>query len=556
MSSLLNTGVKGVSFKEMMNRMTFAEFLFAFGTLWLEGPDGEVKYRQWDPWKGIAGKPGQDDVAWMLPLVQVFYAPKARQKGLTELVSLYIAYIAMKEAKTSHKAFGASASQTKEIMELRFARKIEGMIEVYPEIPWLKWEIGKDRAECDNGSFFQTYSSENSGAHGGSPRFTLLDEAQNYAKDDYREMMKGILPVLRGRNQLAILGTSRSGSDFNDAVKGIRQRNPISRKDVWLSEMRTSDDRYHKTGMLFLADDLDPEHRVTGWREHTLIERYDGDVVDFKSMHPETIDDMFLSKAGKVVASWDDSRHVCEVPVVWKAHHEFYLLYDHGSTEGHPAVALFIQYDPYLDFVYVFDEVFERGKELAFVSAKIKKKLADWRGQWDNGGPRVHAYGDVRGRYGFRQVDDIMREETGISFLGVNKQDEAARIELVKMRHFRGQGKEGVKTGGISTWAAERKGGIAYSPRCNGEDGKGGSIKQISELRYKKDKDTPQELENDAFDDLGYGLYEISKREPTPEPTYEEKHRDKLAQWKRSTGGARVEETGTLDPLVECLKAG
>ena len=101
--------------------------------------------------------------------------------------------------------------------------------------------------------------------------------------------------------------------------------------------------------------------------------------------------------------------------------------------------------------------------------------------------------------------------------MGVNKQDEAARIELVKLRHFRGQGKAGESRGGISSWAEDRKGGIAYSPRCNGENGKGGSIKQISELRYKDGKDTPQDLENDAFDCEAYGLYEISKREPTPD---------------------------------------
>lgn len=550
-ASLLNTGVKGVSFKEMMNRMSFVEFLFAFGTLWLEGDDGELKYRRWDPWKGVAGKPGQDTVAWMLPLVQIFYAPKARQKGLTELASLYIAYVAMKEEKSSHKAFGASASQTKEIMELRFKRKIEGMMEVYPEIPWPKWEIGKDRAECSNGSYFQTYSSENSGAHGGSPRITLMDEAQSFAKEDYREMKKGIIPVLRGRNQLIELGTARSGSDFIDDVKGVRDRHPMLRQDLWLPETRTADDRYYRTGMIFLADDLDPEHTVPGWREYQLAERFAGDEIDFLSQHPLNFDHMLMNRSGKVVASWDSKRHICELPVIWKQHHELYMVHDHGSSEGHPAVCLFIQYDPYLDFVYVFDEVFIRGRELAFVSLEIKKKLAEWRVQWKDGGPRVHAYGDVTGLYGFRHVQDIMREETGITFLGVNKQDEAARIELIKLRHFRGQGNAGSTEGGVSTWAAERKGGIAYSPRC------AKSTEQISNLRYKDGKDTPQELENDAFDAEGYGLYEISKREPTPEPTYEELHHARIRQWKAAAMSGQVPEArATLDPLAECLKAG
>ncbi len=328
------------------------------------------------------------------------------------------------------------------------------------------------------------------------------------------------------------------------------KRLPMIRKNVWRSAEKTEDNRYFESGMTFLNDDLDPKHRTVQWKENQLAEIFAGDVIAFKSQHPDTILDMFASHDGLVVSSWNTERHVVDLPVIWKAHHEFYTVYDHGSTEGHPAVCLFIQYDPWLDFVYVFDEVFIRGKELAFVAVKVVARLAEWRAQWKDGGPRLRAYGDIRGRYGFRQIDDILREETGISFLPVFKQDEAARIELVKIRHFRGNDVAGATIGGISTFAAPRKGGIVYSTRC------ASSIKQISKWRYKEGKDTPQDLEQDAADALGYGLYEISKREPTPEPTYEEKHRERIAQWKRSAGGARVEETGMLDPLAECLKAG
>ncbi len=552
MTKSILSSAKGVSFKALMDGLTFRDFLYAFGTLWLEDDDGELSYRPWEPWAGQEGRPGQGEVAWMLPQVQFFYAPKARQKGMTELWSLYCAYVLMKEPKAVAKAFGASADQTKEIMELRFKRKVDGLMAVYPEIPWPRWDIGKDRAECDNGSYFQVYSSENTGAHGGSQRLTLFDEAQNYAKNDFREMMKGLSPLVRGRNQLAVLGTARSGSDFNDTVKGIMGRHPLLRPDVWMSEARTPDNRYARTGMIFLADDLDPTHRVPGWREYELQERYGGDVVDFSSQHPLTIKEMFLNKAGKVVSSWEDSRHIANIPVIWQPHHEFYLVYDHGATEGHPAVALFMQYDPYLDFVYVFDEVFIRGRELAYVALQVKTKLDNWRLEWPDGGPRVHAFGDVRGRYGFRQVDGILLEETGISFLGVNKQDEAARIELIKIRHFRGQGPAGSTVGGIATYAADRKGGIVYSERC------AGSIKQISNLRYKDGKDTPQDLENDAFDAEGYGLYEISKREPTKEPTYMDKHHERVRRWKAevSASSRGNGESAELDPLAACLKAG
>lgn len=532
----------GISFQQMMAGMTFRQFVVAFGTLLRVGepwePEPEVrKYRPWRLWKGWEGNPGQPDVADMLPSVRIFRSPKARQKGMTEMWAMYCAYVLMREGKVNAKAFGSDTKQTKEIMELRFKTKIEGMMEVYPEIPWPRWEIGVERADnLDNGSYFQVYSSENTGAHGGTPRLTLFDEAQNYASSDFREMMKGIGPSLNGANQLAILGTARSGSAFNESISLTMKRVPEIGKNIWRSEDRTSDDRYWSAGMIFLNDDLDPSHRSAAWKENQLNEIFGGDTIAFKSQHPDTILDMFASHEGLVVSSWDTPRHVVELPVEWKPHHEFYLVYDHGSTQSHPAVALFIHYDPWLDFVYVFDEVFIRGRELAFVASEIVRKLAEWRKQWHGGGPRVRPYGDVRGRYGARQVDEILREETGLDFIGVNKQDEAAKIELMKIRHFRGRG-------------ADRRGGIAYSPRC------AQSVKQISSWRYKEGKDVPADLEQDAADALKYALHEIYSREPTPEPTYMEKHHAMIRQWK----AAATRPTGPvaeIDPLRECLRSG
>lgn len=529
----------GLSFRDLIGKMTFEQFAVAFGTLWRFGGPGEDepevrKYRPWRLWRGVDGEPGQDDVARMLPEVQLFRSPKARQKGMTEMWSLYCAYVLMKEDNVNAKAFGSDSKQTKEIMELRFKTKIEGFSAVYPKIPWPKWEIGVERADCEEmGTYFQVYSSENTGAHGGSPRLTLFDEAQNYANVDFKEMMKGIGPSLRGANQLAVLGTARSGSAFNDFIDAARNRTPEVRKNVW----RSGTD----SGMIFLCDSLDPEHRVPGWKESRLHDFFAGDEIAFKSQHPDTIDDMFASHEGLVISSWNAKRHVVELPVVWKPHHEFYLFYDHGSTPAHPAVAGLLQYDPWTDFLYCFDEVFERGKELSVVARLMKEKVRDWRREWDNQGqeikPALRTYGDVRGRYGMRQVDEILRDETGWQFIAVHKRDEAAQIELTKARFFRGTDEK-------------RTGGIGFSPRCRN------IIKQISSLRYKDGKDEPEGLENDAFDMIKYATHQIHVRPPTPEPTWEELHHARVQRWVGSAPRAPAAAATAEDAAAAALRCG
>ncbi len=525
-----------ISFDAMIKSMSFPQFLVAFGTLW----NGQKRcYEPWVPWEGVGGNPGQLDVAAMLESTRAFYTPKSRKKGISELWALYCAYVLMREPNADAKVYGASSAQTREFMEKRFQRQIEGLSAVYPEIPWPKWVITKDRADCDNGSFLNIYSSENTGAHGGDPRLTLLDEAQLYAANDFKEMMKGILPTLNGERQFAMIGTSRSGSKFNETVDGIRNNYPMVKTDVWEDDSRTEDGLYKRMGMIFLADSLDPRHRVPGWKE-SQIASFGGDMVSYLSQHPESIDDIFLSHEGLVISSWDTKRHVVDMDVVWKPHHEFYIFYDHGSSPAHPAVLGLLQYDPWNDFLYCFDEVFERGVELSVMAGKMTKKLVEWRRRWDDERqvikPGVRPYGDVRGLYGIRHVDEILRDEMGLQFIMVKKRDEAAQIELTKARHFRGTG-EG------------RRGGIAYHSRCQN------IIKQISSLRYKEGKDEPEGLENDSLDMIKYACHTIHLRAPSPEPTWEELNRARTAAWAAAARAQNPRAAAAVDPAVTLEEA-
>ncbi len=501
-------------FSDLIGAMTFRQYCRAFGTLWLEREDGSLGYKPWPFWEGQDGEPGQLDVADTLQDCQVFWTPKARRKGISEIVSLYIKYTLEKEGKADAAVFSAGSRQAKEFMEKAFKRKVEGCEALYPDIPWPKWEIGRDRAECETGSYLQLYSSDNAGARGAGPRFTFFDEAREYGNKDFRDMLASIFPVLRGRNQLAIVSSGSPGSPFNERIDYLRKALPSPRKSVWRSENG-------KTGMVFLNDFLDPDHRDPAWRKTELEERFAGDTVRFNSEYPPDIDSIFQSHEGLVYPSWNEKKHIAEQKVIWEPQHEFYIFHDQGSSQAHPAVTHFCQYDPYIDFFYIFDEVFERGMELSNINKKIVAKIRYWRMEWDREGqkvkPAIKAYGDVRGLSGARHVGDIMREETGLNFVTVHKRDKDGSLELAKARFYRG---------GIVGGVRER-GGIALSGRCHN------SIKQISSLRYKVGKDEPEDMEDDASDLIRYESYEAYIRPPTPPPTYEEKQLQRVKEFQK-----------------------
>lgn len=513
--------------------MTFEQFCGAFATLWLEDETTqEVKFQPWTFWEGVNGEPGQMDVAKMLERCKITWVPKARQKGISELWSLYCAFILMRTPRSDAAVFSADKGKGKEFLKKRFNRKIEGLYAVFPEIPWPRWEFGTERAECENGSYVQIYSSDNTGARSLSPRLTLLDEAREYASSDLKDMLATIFPVLRASNQLAVVSSGKSGSYFNEytnLLKGGIQK-PSS---VWFGAIKDIE-------MIFLNDYLDPTHRGT-WREDER-KKY-ADEVRFKMEHPETISDIFSSHEGLVIPSWDEGRHVFAQDVWWEPQHEFYAIYDHGSTDSHPAVLHLAQYDPYTDFIYLFDEVFERGMELTEVCKRINNKIADCRALWvlENQSikPAIKPYGDVRGLYGARHIDEIMLQETGLQFIAVHKRDEEGALELTKARFHRGNVRR-------QDGSLDRTGGIGIHPKMRN------SIKQISNLRYKEGKDEPEELENDALDDVKYLCYIISKREPTPEPTYEQKQQSRIDEWKATQAAVPT----TVDrPAVDVNKS-
>lgn len=428
-----------MEFQSIIQSMSFVDYCIAFGTLRIEDKDtGAFGYKQWEFWDGWLGEPGQLDVGEMLERSQVFWTPKARQKGISEIWSLYAKYILEKEPGAAAKVFSAGTAQAREFLEERFARKVEGALTVYPNVPFPEWDIGKDRATCSNGSYIQIYSSDNVGGRGGSQRLTLLDEGREYIDRDFREMLASIFPSLRTRNQLAIVSSGKVGSTFNKRVDGLRKSLPVLRSSVWGSpDARTNTRFNYKTGMIFLNDLLDPDNRSPEWRQNTLEERFGGDIVRFKAEHPETINDIFTSHEGRVIASLDEARHRRIQPWEWVGGDENYIIFDHGNTEAHPSVIAFIRYNRYTGKAHCYDHVFTRATSLPITGPKARDKI-DYYRRLGAPEPLGIADGSVFNDYGTgaKTVGAEMEAYTGISFIKAFKTNKEGRVEVLIRAFF------------------------------------------------------------------------------------------------------------------------
>lgn len=484
--------------------MTFVDYCIAFGTLRVEKPDGSFGYMPWEFWEGYNGEPGQLDVAEVIEFCQVFWTPKARQKGISEIWSLYAKYILEKEPGSQAKVFSAGSKQSKEFLEERFARKVYGCEEVYPDIPFPKWEIGRDRADCENGSYINIFSSDNAGARGGSQRLTLFDEAREYSDKDFKDMLQAIFPALRGRNQLAVVSSGKPGSAFNSRVKKLMKL-PSSRSSIWKSEgIKNS------TGMIFLNDFLDPEHRSQAWRDNELNQNFDGDKVRFGSEYPETIMDIFQSHEGLVIGSLGN-HHFKPHEIIWGKGMENYIVYDDGHTKEHPALAWFVNYNRYLDFAYVYDEIYLEAKDFPVIAKELVEKIKFWRGR---GFPKPECLGDVAGKgNGTKDIAWVMREETKLlgmelHFNGVIKSDKAGSLLLLQNRFFHGK--------------------ILIDPKCTN------SRHQLETWRYEEGTDKPSEKFDEAGDIGRYLCNRLTKGEVPKEPTYEELQQERIKEFRRN----------------------
>ncbi len=511
--------------------LTFVKFAIVFGTMWTAGRDGVGgRYDRWNFWRGVSRpttsidgpypgsvvRAGVEYFMGQLDMLRTFgeavitWLSKARQMGGSEGAALYAIFVCMTEAKSLVMVFSKDGPAAKAFLSDRVARKLEGMLvldrgdgQVWP---WadgsgkLPWEIFENRIEFWNGSVIEAHSSDDSGAVSRTPRLVIFDEIRFYARKNAKEMWTSMLGALNPPMQIIAISTAQPGSWYNEKTDEIMAGKIPTAKFV------------------FLPDDTNPAHTVQ-FRANRLAE-LGGDVALLSRDCPLVPSDMFIAHEGLVLGSFGD-RHQVVLPFAWQPQEEFIIVYDYGSTEGHPAVALFCKYNPYRDHFHIFDEVFVRGKDLApYFKENFMPRLREWQARALAMGqkmPPPYCLGDVRGKVGTRTIADVIREETGLVFNAAYKYDKAASLELLKVRIF-------------------RQDRFTIDPKMCPQ-----TIKQMKNLRYKEGKDEPDEKEDDAIDCERYAAYYLHEREPVAEPTYEEKQLERVREWKRQAAGSTPE---------------
>lgn len=513
------SGMTPTAFTDWLKSLSFPQFTLLFGTMFsaTEGafkpwklwrgsrrpttaPDGPGKYGASVIRAGIEYFAGQYEALVAIQRAAILWVAKARQKGMSEMAAMYAIYICLTEPKSVVLVFSADASASKAFLADRVLKKLEGMIvrrdpagDLYPwgEVPWID---GKDKIQFRNGSVIEAHSSDNTGPISRSPRLVIFDEIRTYPFKDAKEMWTTMMGArgVQGRNLQAIcISTPMAGSWFNEMTRKIL------------------DGAIEIAEFLFLPDDIDPARDAEFRRQQLQV--MGGDETALRREHAIVVDDLFASHEGLVIGSWDPAAHVRRIPVTWDDGEEFILGYDHGHTQEHPAVCGFYRYNRYENFLYRFDEVFMRGKELTEVGPAIRAKVFYWQ---DRGAPGITAaiadtaiFNDL----GMKTVGEVLIEETGIQWGRAFKHDKAHSLDLLQQRFFHRR--------------------IAIDPRC------GDGITQLSNLRYKEGKDKPEELEDDVCDECRYVNTWVEKgARPRREEPLERKLRE-LAE-ARATGAA------------------
>ncbi len=453
---------------------------------------------KWALWEGIERDgvkySGQPEMLAAFERAKIAWLAKARQLGGSEGAALYAVYLCIKYPKTLVIVLSKDHSAAEAFLVKRVKSKLDGMLMMNDPLgkPWpfadaggiLPWRCKADgncvidgSVQFYNESEIIALSSENSGVRSYTPRLVIFDEAATYSTSDAENIWSSIMGVMNDGAQIIVISTGVAGSWYNKMTK-ILIGGGIPEAEL-----------------IFLPDDIRPGHDDE-WRVAQL-KTYGGDTVKMNREHPQIIEHLFSTNDGLVISSWEESVHVGSLPLDWIQGCEFYLVYDHGKTRGHPAVCWFVWYNRYDDMVYVFDEVFERGKELTYVGPRIRDKLAYYYAQ---GAPVLTAaiadtaiFSDL----GVKTVAAVLIEETGINWTRAFKHDKKHSLELLQQRFFRNK--------------------IKLHPKLRGNAEDGGSIVQLESLSYKPGKDLPMEIEDDAIDLGRYLCAQLERGDRPPE---------------------------------------
>ena len=469
-----------VKFQEWISLMSFSQFHAFCGMLW----DPKIKsFLKWDYWPGVRGYLGQEEVAAAIAASKISWMLKARQLGLSEIAGFYAMFIALTEPKSETIIISKKLQDSKYFLKRRVLYKLHAAyaLELEPgkKFPWPSFEDNTDTGKIifENGSIIEAVSSDNEETRSRTPRLVILDEARSFSNKDAEELWSAILPAIESNEmaQLISISSARFGTWFNEMSK-----------QILAGDLKG-------INLIFLPDDTHPL-RTPAWRSEAR-KKWPNQAL-FMQEHPMKPEDCFVSREGAVFPQFNPKpggRHVEPVTLNWS--YRYIIGYDHGRQ--HPAVLLLCIYDRYENHLYIFDELFCRGKELPEVAYAIREKLAFYSKNHNAPPPQLKiADRACFAQDGRKSVSDVLRDLTGITFKPSIKPDVVDSLDSLSARLSNNL--------------------LTIDPRCEN------TIRQIQELSWKNDpteskRERPVDIEDDAVDVLRYICAELRGAVPKKE---------------------------------------
>lgn len=458
--------------------------------------------------------PKQRELCRWIEKNKLGFVPKARQRGGSEIYACYIIKLMLTEMKAECLVFSRMEDDARYFLEKRVNTKLRALPRIVNNageecVIWPKINIETFKVTTSYGSSVSAISSHPDAGSGHTARFILLDEAEKI--EDAAAIWTAVKPAVdqNKRGQLFALSTGQKhGTWFKTFLRKIY------------------DGKVKGIGTFFLGWDADPT-KTKEWYAEQLTQ-FDSEV-DMRCTYPSEVEDLFLSKEGKVFPQFDPKeggRHVYDFEKrikpdrLWRM--DMYLAYDPGF-DPHPAAFLLCMYDRFSDILYVMDEIVLVGVEITEMGKKIKNLV-----QSKPARPKkavVDTYANRKGGAGgYITERKVLSEVTGISFVNANKADAAGSRQLLSRRF------------------SEDK--IAIHPRC---------VKTRSQIEdwVWDSNGQPVDEQDDTIDDLRYICQVLpnrpqkEEREEEPPPAYSYEARKMRMKAKENLKNSMYQENGS-----------
>ncbi len=352
------------------------------------------------------------------------FVPKARQRGGSEIFACWAILIMLREMKAEILVFSRMEDDARYFLEKRVKTKLSALPRIVNDqgeecVIWPKISPETFKISTSYGSTITAISSHPDAGSGHTARLIILDEAEKI--EDAAAIWTAVKPAVdqNKRGQLFALSTGQKhGTWFKIFLKKIY------------------DGKVKGIEYFFLPWNADPS-KDEAWYAQELTQ-FDSEV-DMRCTYPSDIEDIFLSKEGKVFPQFDNKengKHVYDFERrikqndLWRM--DMYLAYDPGF-DPHPAAFLLCLYDRYTDTLYVMDEIVLVGVEITEMGKKIKEMIS--------GKPIrpkkavVDTYANRKGGAGGQITErKILNDVTGINFVGANKADADGSRQLLSRR--------------------------------------------------------------------------------------------------------------------------